>query len=137
MNPDKCIFGIKKSKLLGCLVSARGIEANPEKIAAIVNMKPPTSRKQVQKLTRRLAALNRFIARSVERGLPFFRILRNTEHFEWGPEQQQAFEDLKSYLTKLTTLAKPLPSATLLLYLAASPTTVSAVLVEEKSTKIK
>ena len=64
LNPDKCIFGIKKDKLLSCLVSTRGIEANPQKIAAIVNMKPPTSRKQVQKLTRRLVALNRFISRS-------------------------------------------------------------------------
>ena len=45
MNPDKCIFGIKKGKLYGCLVSARGIEANPRKIAAIVNMKPPASKK--------------------------------------------------------------------------------------------
>ena len=47
MNPNKCIFGIKKGKLLGCLVSARGIEANPEKIAAIVNMKQLASKKQV------------------------------------------------------------------------------------------
>ena len=45
MNPDKCIFGIKKGKLLGCLVLARGIEAKPEKIAAIVNMKLPASKK--------------------------------------------------------------------------------------------
>jgi Na+/H+-translocating membrane pyrophosphatase len=47
LNPDKCIFGIKKGKMLDYLVSARGIEANPKKIAAIVNMKPPISRKQV------------------------------------------------------------------------------------------
>jgi hypothetical protein len=58
--------------------------------------------------------------------------LRSSDHFEWGLEQQQAFDDLKKYLTKLTTLSKPSPSATLLLYLVASPTTVSAVLVEEK-----
>ena len=45
LNPDKCIFDIKKGKLLGYLVSVRGIEANPEKITTIVNMKPPTSRK--------------------------------------------------------------------------------------------
>ena len=86
LNPDKCIFGIKKGNLLGCLVSVKGIEANLEMIAAIVNMKPPTSRKQVQKLTGRLAALNRFIARSAEKGLPFFRTLRSSDHFEWGPE---------------------------------------------------
>jgi len=109
-----------------------GIEVNPEKIAAIVNMNPPASKKQLQKLTGRLAALNRFIARSAEKGLPFFRTLRSLDHFEWGPKQQQAFNKLKTYLTKLTTLSKPSPSATLLLYLAASPTTVSAVLVEEK-----
>ena len=47
LKPNKCIFGIKKGKLLGCLVLARGIEANPKKIAMIVNMKPTTSKKQV------------------------------------------------------------------------------------------
>jgi hypothetical protein len=64
--------------------------------------------------------------------LPFFRTQRNSDNFEWGLEQQQAFNDLKAYLTKLTTLPKPSPKMTLLLYIAASPTTVSAVLVEEK-----
>jgi hypothetical protein len=132
LNPDKCIFGIKKGKLLGCLVSARAIEANPKKIAAIMNMKPPASKKQVQKLTCRLAALNRFISRSAEKGLPIFRTLRSLDHFEWGHEQQQAFDELKAYLTKLTTLSKPSPSSMLLLYLAASPTTISVVLVKEK-----
>jgi hypothetical protein len=100
-------------------------------------MKPPTSRKQVQKLTSRLAALNRFISRSAKKGLPFFRTIQSSDHFEWGPKQLQAFDELKTYLTKLTTLSKPSPSATLLLYLAASPTTVSAVLVEEKEHKNK
>jgi hypothetical protein len=83
-------------------------------------------------LTGRLTALNRFISRSAERGLPFFRTLRSSDHFEWGLEWQQALDDLKAYLTKLTTLSKPSPSATLLLYLAASPTTISTMLVEKK-----
>ena len=86
MNLDKCIFGIKKDKLLGCLVSTRGIKANPKKIAAIVNIKPPASKKQVQKLTGKLATLNRFISRSAEKGLPFFRTLQSSDHFEWGLE---------------------------------------------------
>ena len=76
--------------------------------------------------------MNRFNSRSVEKGLPFFRTLQNSDHFEWGYEQQHAFDELKTHLTKLTTLSKPSPSTTLLLYLAASPTTVSTVLVEEK-----
>ena len=66
----------QESKLLGCLVSARGIEANPKKIAAMMNMKPPASKKQVQKLTDRLAAWNRFISRSVEKGLPFLELFK-------------------------------------------------------------
>jgi hypothetical protein len=81
LNLEKCIFGISKGKLLGCLVSARGIEANPEKIDAILNMEPPTSTKLAQRLAGRLAALNRFISRSIERGLSFFKVLKNTDPF--------------------------------------------------------
>ena len=66
LNPKKCIFGVSKGKLLGCPVSARGIEANPEKIDAILNMEPPTSRKLAQRLAGRLVALSRFISRSAE-----------------------------------------------------------------------
>ena len=85
LNPEKCIFGVSKGKLLGCLVSARGIEANPSKIDAIRCMEPPTSRKAAQRLTGRLASLSRFISRSAERGLPFFEVLRSSEPFSWGP----------------------------------------------------
>ena len=74
LNPVKCIFGVSKGKLLSCLVSTRGIEANLEKIDTILNMEPPTSRKLTQRLARRLAALNRFISRSAERGLSFFEV---------------------------------------------------------------
>jgi hypothetical protein len=76
--------------------------------------------------------LSRFIARSAEKGLPFFRVLKEAHHFQWGPEQQKAFDSLKDYLTKLTMLVKPTHNAVLMLYLAASPVAVSAVLVEEK-----
>ena len=74
LNPEKCVFGVRRGKLLGCMITERGIEANPEKIEAIRRMKPPTT-KEVQKLTGRLASLNRFIFRSVEKCLPFFKAL--------------------------------------------------------------
>ena len=61
LNPKKCVFGIQRGKLLGCMITERGIEANPEKIEAIRWMKPPTTKKGVQKL--RLALLNRFISK--------------------------------------------------------------------------
>jgi hypothetical protein len=50
LNPEKCMFGVSRGKVLGCLVSVKGIKANPDKINAIVNMKPPGSRKEVQRL---------------------------------------------------------------------------------------
>lgn len=75
MNPDKCVFGVRVGKLLVFLVSERGIKANPEKIDAIQKMKPPKSVRDVQKLTGRIAALNSFLSRAAERGLPFLKTL--------------------------------------------------------------
>ena len=61
-------------------------------------MKPPTTRKGVQKLTGRLASLNRFISKSAEKCLPFFKALKGSNNLEWGEEQAKAFEDLKQYI---------------------------------------
>jgi hypothetical protein len=132
LNPEKCVFGVKKGKFLGCLVSTKGIESNPNKIEAIFRMEPPNTKKGAQRLTGRLTSLNRFISRSAERNLPFFKILKSTEVFQWGPAQQKAFEELKQYLIDLTTLTPPSPGAPLLLYVAASHSAVSAALVKEK-----
>jgi hypothetical protein len=96
LNPEKCIFGIRKGQLLGCMVSERGIQANHQKIEALRRMQPLSSRKEVQRLTGRVASLNRFISKAAERSLPFFKVLRANSAFQWGPEQQQAFDDLKS-----------------------------------------
>jgi ribonuclease HI len=132
LNPEKCVFGVKKGKFLGCLVSTKGIEANPSKIEAILRMEPPSTKKGAQRLAGRLASLNRFISRSAERNLPFFEILKLAEVFQWGPAQQKAFEELKQYLIDLTTLTLPAPGAPLLLYVAASHFVVSAAPVQEK-----
>jgi hypothetical protein len=123
---------VKKGKFLGCLVSTKGIEANPSKIKAILRMEPPSTKKGAQRLAGRLAPLNRFISRSAERNLPFFEILKSAEVFQWGSAQQKAFEELKQYLIDLTTLTPSAPGAPLLLYVAASHSAVSAALVHEK-----
>jgi hypothetical protein len=81
LNPEKCVFGVKKSKFLGCRVSTKGIEANPSKMKAILRMEPPSTKKRAQRLTGRLASLNRFISRSAERNVPFFEILKSAEVF--------------------------------------------------------
>jgi hypothetical protein len=123
---------VKKGKFLGCLVSTKGIEANPSKIEAILRMEPPSTKKGAQRLVGRLTSLNRFISRSAERNLPFFEILKLVEVFQWGPDQQKVFEELKQYLIDLTTLTPHASGAPLLLYVAASHSAVSAALVQEK-----
>jgi hypothetical protein len=81
LNPKKCVFGIHKGKVLRCLVSTKGIEANPDKIKALIEMQDPVFVKYVQKLTGSVAALNRFIPRAAERSLPFFQVLRSSKNF--------------------------------------------------------
>ena len=116
------------------LISRRGIEANPSKIQAIAEMSPPTNPKEVQRLAGCLSALSRFLAKSTEHSLPFFKTPRVSEPFSWTPECQEAFEALRTHLSRLKTLAMPLPGDGLLLYLSVSASTVSAALVrEEKS----
>ena len=81
LNPTKCIFSVPSSILLGNIISRCGIEANPEKIAAVTNMKPPTCVKDIQKLTGCMAALSHFISRLGKKGLPFFKLLKAQEKF--------------------------------------------------------
>ena len=76
LNPSKCAFGVSLGKFLGFMVSQRGIEANPNKIQAILNMEPPKNIKEVQSLTDRVAALNRFVSKATNKCLPFFKILK-------------------------------------------------------------
>jgi hypothetical protein len=71
LNPEKCVFGVTRGKVFSCMVSTKGIDASPDKIKAILQMQPPQTRKEVQKQVGRIAALNRFIAKLVERSLPF------------------------------------------------------------------
>jgi hypothetical protein len=78
LNPTKCYFGVQAGQLLGFLVSARGIEANPEKIQAILTVGKPTKLHQVQQLAGRVAALSRFIAWLGEKALPFYALMKKS-----------------------------------------------------------
>ena len=81
LNPNKCAFGVTTGKFLGFMVSQRGIEVNPEKVRAIMELEPPRTIKEVQSLNGKIAALNRFVSRATDRCLPFFHTLRKS--FEW------------------------------------------------------
>jgi hypothetical protein len=118
--------------MLGYVISSEGIQANPDKTKSIMSMVEPLTKKDVQRLTGRIAALNRFISKSVERSLPFFKILKGGGDSQWGIEQSEAFHKLKSYLTKELLVTVPEPEAPLLLYVAASDHAVSGALIQEE-----
>jgi hypothetical protein len=132
LNPNKCVFGVPLGKLLGFIISHRDIEANPEKIFAITNMKAPTCIKDVRKLTGCMAALNRFISRLGGRGLPFFKLLKHQEKFVWTPEVDQALAQLKDFLSKPPVLTAPRKQEQLLLYLTATTHVVSTTIIVER-----
>ena len=78
LNPGKCAFGVTAGKFLGFMVSQRGIEANPDKIRAIMEMTPPRNVKKVQSLNGKVTTLNRFVLRATDKCLPFFRTLKKS-----------------------------------------------------------
>ena len=133
MKPNhlKCAFGVSASRFLSFMVTQRGIEANPTQLKAILQSLAPSSKKGIQQLTGRLAALRRFISRFTNRLKPFFTTLRGANQAEWNEECDRAFIKIKQYLTKPSTLVCPEADDTLYLYLAASDIAVSVALFKE------
>ncbi|XP_074337018.1 uncharacterized protein LOC141674193 [Apium graveolens] len=119
LNSQKCVFGMESGKFLGFIVNHRGIEANPAKIKALMDMKSPTNVKQVQSLTGKIAALNRFVSKSSDRCKEFFKAIKLA-----GKDFEQ--------LENPPMLSKPLDGESLILYLAVSEYSISAVLVREE-----
>ena len=131
LNPSICAFGVSLGKFLGFMVSQRGIEANPEKVRAILEMSSLKTVKEEQSLTGRVATLNRFVSKATNKCLPFFKTLKQA--FVWTEECETAFQELKCYLSNPPLLSPCKEGEDLFLYSAISVTTVSAALIREKN----
>ena len=130
LNPAKCAFGVSAGKLLGFIVNNRGIEANPDKIKVVLDMPPPYNIKEVQRLTRRIAALSRFMSKASDKCQPFFQVLKKA--FQWDTRCEEAFSALKTYLSSPPILVSPFEGELLTLYLAVSDFSTSAVLIRDR-----
>ncbi|CAL8132449.1 unnamed protein product [Prunus armeniaca] len=116
MKPSKCAFSVSSDKFLGFMISQRGIEANPEKIRALIDM--------------RVTALARFISKATDRCAPFFKALKGSKRqVDWTFECDRAFEDLKVYMSRAPLLSTPLPGEDLIIYLSVSASALSSVLI--------
>ena len=79
-----------------------------------------------------MAALNRFISRLGEKGLPFFKLLKKTDKFEWTEEANEAFKRLKTYLTTSPILTPPKKYEDMMMYIAATSTMISIAIAVER-----
>ncbi|GKV31333.1 hypothetical protein SLEP1_g40029 [Rubroshorea leprosula] len=132
-NVEKLVERAAGHERMSFLDANSGIEVNPEKVQAVQQMEPPRTVKDVQRLTGRVAALHKFIARSAERCLPFFNALREPKNFQWTDECQQAFDELKQYLASAPILSKPVERKSLYLYLGVTKEAVSLVLLRKEN----
>ena len=129
LNASKCSFGVGSGKFLGYMVTYRGIEVNPDQIKAINNLRSPWNPKEVQKLTRMAAALNRFISRSADRCRPFFLLINKWKGFEWTEECATTFQQLKDYLARPSIMSSPEPDEVFFAYIVVASCAESLVLI--------
>jgi hypothetical protein len=123
---------VPSSILLSNIVSRDGIWPNPEKVKVVTKMKPTNFVKDIQKLTGCMTALSRFISWLGEKGLPFFKLLKAKEKFEWSEEPDTTFVELKQFLTSPPVLTAPKEGETLLLYIAATNRVVTTAIIVER-----
>ena len=111
------------------MVTHRGIEVNPDQIKSINDLKPPRNVKEVQKLTRMIAILNRFISRSTDRCRPFYLLINKWKGFEWFEDCIVAFQQLKEYLSQPPIMSSPEADEVLYAYIVVASHAVSLVLI--------
>ena len=129
LNPAKCAFRVSTEKFLCFIVNYQGIEANPDKIKAVLDMPPPCNIKEVQRLTGRVAALSRF-SKASDKCQPFFQVLKKA--FQWDTRCKEAFLALKTYLSSPPILVSPSEGELLTLYPVVLDFSTSAVLIRDK-----
>ncbi|CAL8992790.1 unnamed protein product [Prunus brigantina] len=120
--------GVSSGRFLGYLVTQRGIEAHPNQIKAILNMKSPATIKEIP-VTGTAAALNRFLSRSTDKCRPFFKALKKGYKDKWDDKCEVAFQNLKTDLTSPPLLSKSIPGEDLYIYLTVFDSAVSSALI--------
>ncbi|GKC85410.1 reverse transcriptase domain-containing protein [Tanacetum coccineum] len=138
LNPKKCSFGMREGMFLGYKVNTDGLKVCPDKADAVLSLPSPRCLKDVQKLNGKLASLNRFLSKSAEKSLPFFKTLKKCtkkSDFQWTQEAEAAFKQMKKLIAELPMLTAPKEKEELIVYLAAAKEAISAVLMTDREGK--
>ncbi|TYK06498.1 uncharacterized protein E5676_scaffold70G00260 [Cucumis melo var. makuwa] len=134
LNPAKCIIGVSSGKLLGFIVSREGIKVDPDKIKAIVDLRPPKTQKEVRSFLGRLNYIAQFISHLTQTCKPILKLLRKNEICHWNEGCQKDFDKIKDYLQSLPILVPPTPGRPLILYFTVNEGSMGCVLGQHDST---
>ncbi|GJX45060.1 reverse transcriptase domain-containing protein [Tanacetum coccineum] len=138
LNPKKCTFWVEEGMFLGHKVNTKGMKVCPNKVDVVLSLASLKCLKDVQKLNGKLASLNRFLAKSTEKSLPFFKTFKKCtkkSDFHWTTEAKEAFKQMKRLIAELPMLTAPMEKEELIVYLATAKETVSVVLMTEREAK--
>ncbi|GJW09638.1 hypothetical protein Tco_1575465 [Tanacetum coccineum] len=119
----ECTFGVEEGMFLGYKVNYKGIKICPDKVDTVLSLQSPKCLKDVHRLNGKLASLNRFLVKSAEKSLPFFKTLKKCtkkSDFLWTEEAEAAFRPMKEHIAKLPMLIAPKEQEELIVYLATS-----------------
>ncbi|XXG85706.1 hypothetical protein AAC387_Pa11g0740 [Persea americana] len=131
MNPLKCFFSVSSGKFLRLIVRKAGIELDPIKVKAIIEIPSPRTLRELKGLQGRLAYIRRFISNLSGKWRSFSCLLKKGVYFVWDAECEAAFQDIKSYLTKPPMLAAPTTGKPFILYTRAFDYSLGALLAQE------
>ncbi|GJW21957.1 reverse transcriptase domain-containing protein [Tanacetum coccineum] len=123
LNLKKCTFGVEEGMFLEYKVNTKGLKVCPDKVDAVLSLSSPKCLKDVQKLNGKHASLNRFLAKSAEKLLPFFKTLKKCmkkSDFHWTAEAEEAFKQMKQLIAELPMLTAPMEKEELIVYLASA-----------------
>jgi hypothetical protein len=128
LNPNKCTFGVRSGKLLGFIVSQKGIEVDPDKVKAIQEMPAPKTKKQVRGFLGRLNYISRFISHMTATCEPIFKLLKKDQSCVWTDDFQRAFDSIKEYLLEPHILMPPVEGRPLIMYLTMLDDSMGCIL---------
>jgi len=131
LNPNKCVFRVEGGKFLRFILTSRGIEANPDKCQAIMEMQSPKTVKEVQHLVGRVVALLRFMPKMADKIRAIMSLLKKASRFKWDDQCEDAFLQLKTFLASPPVIQKPHLDQPIIVYLSVSKDAISAALVQE------
>ncbi|GAU49857.1 hypothetical protein TSUD_374390 [Trifolium subterraneum] len=134
LNPNKCTFGVRSGKLLGFIVSQKGIEVDPDKVRAIREMPAPQTEKQVRGFLGLLNYISRFISHMTTTCGPIFKLLRKNQGIVWTEDCQKVFDSIKEYLIEPLILIPPVEGRPLIMYLTVLEESMGCVLGQQDET---